>query len=421
MQKLSGLRVPKGFYWGAATASYQVEGGIENCDWALAAREGRVPACGRACDHYNRYEADFDIAKELGHNAHRFSIEWARIEPEEGKWNHQEIEHYRKVIQALKARGLRPYTTLWHFTLPLWFSQTGGFERSDSPEVFARYAKFIAEHLGDEIDSLTTMNEPIVYAGIGWLKGNWPPFKRFSLGPGLATTNSGDVERARPTVSAFSIFTYRKVVKNLAQSHNLAYQEIKSIKPHLDVSLVKHVVAFDSDWNPFNMLRAWFTDNFLNHSFLRKVYKHCDSIGLNYYHYVKFGNRPHYKKTDMDWEMVPEGIYYALKTLSKYKKPVFVSEAGLADHDDSDRAEYITMQVEGTLRALADGVDVRGHMYWSLLDNYEWALGFEKRFGLVEINYDTLERKIRPSAWEYKKLIERYSANEDNQDEKSVQ
>ena len=119
MQKLNELRVPKDFYWGAATASYQVEGGIENCDWAEAARHGRVPVCGRACDHYNRYEADFDIANELGHNAHRFSIEWARIEPEEGQWNHSEVGHYRNVIQALKERGLRPYTTLWHFTLPL--------------------------------------------------------------------------------------------------------------------------------------------------------------------------------------------------------------------------------------------------------------------------------------------------------------
>ncbi len=110
---------PRGFYWGAATASYQVEGGIENTDWAKAAREGRVPPCGQACDHYHRYESDFDLAKDLGHNAHRFSVEWARIEPEEGKFNHEAIAHYREVLKALHARKITPFITLWHFTLPL--------------------------------------------------------------------------------------------------------------------------------------------------------------------------------------------------------------------------------------------------------------------------------------------------------------
>lgn len=400
------MKFPEGFLWGASAASYQVEGGIENTDWAQAAREGRVPVCGRACDHYNRYESDFDLAKSLGHNAHRFSLEWARIEPEEGKFNEVEIEHYRKVIRALKARGLKAYTTLWHFTLPLWFSESGGFERKDSPQIFARYAQYVTEKLGKDLEGISTINEPIVYAGLGWLKGNWPPFKVFTLAKKRSLTVSGDDSRTKATKSIFGFITYYNVVQNLAKAHNLAYRAIKQKAPQIDVSLVHHVVAFDSNRNIINRLRAWFGDQFINHYFLRKIYKNTDSLGLNFYHYVKFGDRPNYKKTDMGWEMVPEGIYHALRVLWKYEKPIFVSEAGIADADDSDRAEYIEKQVAGVYKALQEGIDVRGYMYWSLLDNYEWALGFEKCFGLIAIDYETLERTVRPSAHHYKKIIE---------------
>lgn len=400
---------PKGFYWGAATASYQVEGGIENCDWAQAAREGRVPECGRACDHYNRYEQDFDLAVQLGHNAHRFSIEWARIEPEEGQFSARQINHYRAVIRALNSRGLTPFVTLWHFTLPQWFVEKGGFEHPDAPQVFARYTEFVVRELQDELRYVSTMNEPMVFAGLGWLKGNWPPFKQFGLTTLFELTHSGDRTKARPDVSYRNLLTYQKVVRNLASAHNQSYRKIKTVKPELDVSFVKHVVAYDANWNPLNQLWARVQDNFFNHSFLKRVETHCDSIGLNFYHYVKYGNRPHFEKSDMGWEMAPQGIYHALKTLWRYKKPIFVSECGVADHDDSHRAWYIREQIEGVERALEEGIEVRGHLYWSLMDNYEWALGFEKKFGLVEIDYHTQERKIRPSAWVYKELIEHHS------------
>ena len=139
---------------------------------------------------------------------------------------------------------------------------------------------------------------------------------------------------------------------------------------------------------------------------MKQVYRKCDSIGLNYYFHRKFGDTETYEKTDMDWDMYPEGIEESLMMLTRYKKPLFVSEAGLADVRDVHRGKYITRQVEGVWNAIQRGADVRGHFYWSLLDNYEWALGFEKRFGLVEIDYKTLERTIRPSAYIYKKICE---------------
>lgn len=397
---------PEGFYWGAATASYQVEGGIENCDWAKAAREGRVPECGRACDHYNRFKTDFDIAKSLGHNAHRFSIEWARIEPEEGVFNQEAIEHYRAVLRALHDREIKPYVTLWHFTLPLWFSETGGFERKDAPEIFARYARYVTEQLGKDLEGISTMNEPIVFTSNGYLRGTWPPFNRFALTDLVAITNSGKSHEPHPKKGIRPLVTYFQVQNNLARAHNAAYDAIKAVRPDIEVSIVKHVILFRANWNPLNKLFAYIANWQWTYRFMNRVNKKCDSIGLNYYIHKKFGDRETYKKTDMDWDFTPEYIYYALKLLARYRRPLFVSEAGLADANDSDRAEYITKQVVATWQAIQDGMDIRGHMYWSLLDNYEWALGFEKRFGLVEINYETLERKIRPSAYVYKKICE---------------
>lgn len=395
---------PDGFYWGAATASYQVEGGIENTDWAQAAREGRVPVCGVAADHYNRYEADFDIAKELGHNAHRFSIEWARIEPEEGQFDAQEIEHYRNVLKALHARGMTPFVTLWHFTLPLWFAESGGFQRKDAPEIFARYCARVVGELGDLCDHFSTMNEPIVFASNGYLRGTWPPFQRFAATDLVSITNSGKSYEPSSERGLAPVLTFFRVRKQLAAAHNAAYDAIKTVSPQADVSVVKHVILFHANWNPLNKCIAWVANWQWTHRFMKRVYNKCDSIGLNYYFHKKFGDTREYQKTDMDWDVYPEGIYDALKMLARYNKPLVVSEAGVADADDDIRAEYIKTQVEATYRAIQDGVDVRGHCYWSLLDNYEWALGFEKRFGLVEIHYKTQKRIIRPSAYVYKKI-----------------
>jgi beta-glucosidase len=403
---MSEKKFPEGFLWGAATASYQVEGGIENCDWAQAAREQRVPVCGRACEHYTRFEEDFDIAKSLGHTAHRFSVEWARIEPVQGQFDEKEIEHYREVLRALKARNITPLITLWHFTLPLWFSESGGFERKDSPEIFARYCAFVVSRLGDLCTRFSTINEPSVYGSNGWLRGSWPPFKRFAVTDLVAITNSGRTFESKANKGLSPFFTYLKVMKNLAKAHNRAYEEIKKVRQDTDINFVHHVIVFDSNANPFNMLKAFIANWQWTHVFMRRTKNHYDSIGLNYYFYTQFGDKRQWRKTDMDWNFAPDRIYDALLMLKRYKKPIYISEAGLADATDSGRAEYIKRQVEAAWQALQAGVDLKGHMYWSLLDNYEWALGFEKRFGLVEIDYKTLERTVRPSAYVYKTICE---------------
>jgi len=396
---------PEGFYWGAATASYQVEGGIENCDWAAAARKGQVPTCGRAADHYNRFEEDFDIAKELGHNCHRISIEWARIEPEEGQFNEEAIEHYRKVLAVLRVRRIKPFVTLWHFTLPEWFANKGGFLHKDGPEIFARYCEYVTRKLGNDCRHFSTMNEPTVFTSNGYRRGTWPPFKRWP-GMDLLTKVPGDFNPNGQESSWKNIFRYFKVLRQLARAHNLAYDRMKQVSFGVEVSVVKHIIYYHANWNPINKLIAALLNWHWTHVFMKRVYKKCDSIGVNYYLHKKFGDNKVYEKTDMNWDIYPEGLCGALLMMKRYKVPLWVSEAGIADEKDTMRADYIERLVRSMHTALEQGVDVRGYMYWSLLDNYEWAHGFDKRFGLVEINYETLERTIRPSAHEYKKICE---------------
>lgn len=404
-------KFPDDFFWGAATASYQVEGGIDNNDWAEAARQGKVPVCGAACDHYHRYIQDFDLAKSLGHNAHRFSIEWARIEPQEGVFDDNAIDHYKQVLLALKDRNILPIVTLWHFTVPIWFAESGGFARRDADQVFARYAKYVAEKIGHLCEHVSTMNEPNVWATHSDLYGAWPPFKRAKVLWKPIGKEDGTSEKTGAVASNRNLIEYFKVEMNLIKAHMAAYSAIKEKAPHVQVSVVKHVRVFKGK-NIFYKLPAAIGQYFQTDRFMRAVRNHVDEIGLNYYRVTIFGERRTWRRTDMDWVFAPEFTYDALMILARYKKPIFVSEAGIADADDSDRAEYIQKQVEATWRAIQDGADVRGHLYWSFMDNYEWALGFEKRFGLIEINYDTMERKVRPSAYVYKKICETNSVVE---------
>ncbi len=380
------FKFPDGFLWGASTSSYQVEGGIFNNDWAEAAKEGKVMPAGSATDHYNRFKEDFDIAKSLGHNAHRISIEWSRIEPEESKFDNDEIEHYRQVIKALKEKGLKPLVTLWHFTLPLWFIQKGGFANKESIGYFSRYCKHVVKELNEEGILWSTINEPVVYSTNSYLWGQWPPF------------------------DIFKINRFWRVFNNLAKAHKISYEEIKEDVPSANVGIIKNNMYIHvSKYSKFNIIHhiyRFFTDRFWNKMFMNKINNYFDHIGLNYYFHTEFGKKEKYVKNDMGWDLYPEGIEYVLEDMKRYKKPIYITEAGIADKKDHYRAEYIKDLVVAIYKAIEKGVDVKGFLYWSLLDNYEWGWGFSKKFGLVEVDMLTKERKIRPSAYEYKKICE---------------
>lgn len=375
---------PNGFLFGAATSSYQVEGGIENNDWAQAGREGRVPEAGLACDHYNRYEEDFDLAKSLGHTAHRFSIEWARVEPEEGVFNEEALEHYKKVARALRARGMEPFVTLWHFTLPLWFVDSGGFKREDAPEIFARYAVKVISALGSEVTYFSTMNEPMVWIGNGYVSGIWPPFKK-------------------------NIINFLTLHQALTRVHRTAYTNIKQNHPHIQIGVTKNDIVFKDEGLlkvlRIHQLAEWFWDG----RFLNAIRNHQDFIGINHYFRILIGEVDIQKqcpRSDFGWELKPDTIYNALKELAPYKKPVFIMEHGLADAKDQHRGWFIEESLKAVHRAIQEGIDVRGYMHWSLLDNFEWAEGFTKRFGLIEVRYEEgRKRVVRDSANQYAEII----------------
>lgn len=358
-------KFPRKFLWGSATSAYQVEGGNDNSDW----EHWKVRA-GGACDHYNRFEEDFDIAKNLNQNAHRLSVEWARIEPEKGKFDEREVEHYRQVLEALKKRKIRPLVTLHHFTNPVWVTDRGGWENPSVVGYFGSYVRYVITQLADLCDFWITINEPAVYVSEGYLYANWPPEKR-------------------DPVKAYLVAKY------MLQAHRSAYRIIHKIQPRAEVGIA-HVMGYFRSPIPFDPLR------FLEKKFIEGA-KVQDFIGLNYYRAIGWVNN--LPRSDVGWRIYPNGLYENLVDLKEqFGLPIYITENGIADEDDDQRADYITDHLVAVWRALNEGVDVRGYFYWSLLDNFEWARGFGPRFGLVEVDYKTMRRKVRPSAQVYARI-----------------
>ena len=389
------IQFPKGFLLGAASSAHQVEGNNVNSDWWKAEQAGKLPKSGQAADHYNRFEEDFKIAHNLGLNAMRISIEWARIEPQEGKWDAGSIEHYRKVLQNMKAQGLTRMVTLWHWTLPNWLAEKGGFETKQGVEAFARFTWFVAQNLGQEIDLWLTLNEPETYCLLAYSAGRYPPFKQ-------------------------SKFVYWRVLENLIMAHKRSYDSIKAAWPEAKIGLTKnfsYYAPFRKN-NLMDQIVVFLADRIGNRYFLEKIRKKLDFIGLNYY----FFNRPKFdlrhmytemnlnfskgqmtledsaNRSDMGWLLYPEGIYHLLLGLKKYRLPVYITENGLADASDSRRPKFIRETLQWIAQAIKQGVAVSGYFHWALTDNYEWTSGYGPRFGLVEIDYATQKRIVRKSA-----------------------
>jgi len=320
-------KFPRKFLWGSATSAYQVEGGNDNSDW----EHWKVRA-GGACDHYNRFEEDFDIAKNLNQNAHRLSVEWARIEPEKGKFDEREVEHYRQVLEALKKRKIRPLVTLHHFTNPVWVVDRGGWENPSTVGYFESYVRYIVTQLSDLCDFWITINEPAVYVFEGYLYANWPP------------------ERRDP-VKAYL------VAKHMLQAHRSAYRIIHKIQPRAKVGIA-YVMGYFRSPVPFDPLR------FLEKKYIERA-KVQDFIGLNYYRAIGWVNN--LPKSDVGWRIYPNGLYENLVDLKEqFGLPIYITENGIADEDDDQRADYITDHLVAVWRALDEVVDVRGYFYWSL-------------------------------------------------------
>lgn len=389
---------PKNFLWGAATSAHQVEGHNHN-DWTEWEKLGRVKngeRSGRASGHFERYREDFALAQQLGQNAHRFSIEWSRIEPKPGQIDMDAIGHYRDVIAELHRLKLEPMVTLWHFTNPIWIRELGGWTNRATVDAFARFVQLIVNQLGSQIQYWVTLNEPTVYTAQGYLGGFWPP------------------ERQNP-VQAW------QAIRNLVAAHRLAAQIIHRQYPHARVGIANNLNNFrpSRTGNQLDRAAAWFADFWHNRWVLNQTYDTVDFIGLNYYfdHPVRFklggikrmfepDPDPNLPLTDLGWPIFPAGLARVLESLQPYQLPIIITENGLADAADARRAGFIRHHVAVIERALERGVDIRGYFHWSLIDNFEWQEGFRPRFGLIEIDYPTMRRTIRPSAHAYRQLID---------------
>lgn len=383
---------PKDFIWGTATSAHQIEGNNTNSDWWQweqskdASRKYPLETSGIACDSYNRYEEDFELCKNANNNAVRIGVEWARLQPSPDHFDTKEFDHYKKVLECARSKGLKTFVTLHHFTNPQWFVDIGGFTNFKSPTFFAEYAKTCAKELGSLVDVFLTINEPQVYALMSYTNGTWPPC---SKNPIKALV----------------------VQINLMKAHNKAYNAIKKIVPS-PVGIVKNIFwaqkSADSK-NPADILLAKFLFWLNSSFFLDRVVKKSDLIGLNYYFTNQYKNL-RTKNTDdfnsdMGWWIYPKGLYKILMELKKYNLPIYITENGVANALDDKREKFIKEMLTECLYAVEQGVDLKGYFYWSLLDNYEWHQGYWPKFGLVEIDRQrNLARKPRNSYYYYSKI-----------------
>lgn len=390
------LIFPDNFLWGTATSAHQVEGENIHSDWwEWEFQQPLNLRSGKACDEYHLYEKDFDLAKKLNTNAHRLSIEWARIEPEEGKFDEGEIKHYVQVLKALKRRGFIVMLTLWHFTLPAWLAKKGGWANGASIKYFDRFVKRVVPELAQNVNFWITLNEPSVYAYMAYLVGSWPPQKKSNLSSLIVTWN-------------------------LAQAHKKAYSTLHSLVKDAKVGIAHNVQSFE----PYHkhsfaeQILVALSDLLTNHLFYFLTKSYHDFLGINYYFHHRFRHQggilpkvsevsEEYRDvSDLGWEVYPEGIFDVLTDLSNHL-PIFITECGIASTNDDRRSRFLIHYLQEVYRAIQAGVKVKGFFYWSLIDNFEWHRGFEPRFGLIEVDYATQQRSLRPSAYVYSEIIRR--------------
>ena len=406
---------PADFLWGAATAAHQVEGDNTGSDWWDWEHRPDSPCpepSGRACEHYTRYRDDIAILADLGLNTYRYSIEWARVEPAEGEYDAAALAHYRDVTEVVRAAGLTPMVTLHHFTLPRWVAARGGWTAADVPDRFARYCERVVDTIGDLVDWWCTINEPGNVAVGGYLGAfGWPPGTR-------------------------DMRSYDAAAAGLMRGHQLALEVVKTRRPDSRVGATHGMQEWSSNLAghaPMHRARRMFEDAFI------EACGADDYIGVQTYTRVPVElpvvltpatwlvanvgpvrsrvlpgvlrqsaraamqaapADDGVRRTQMGYEFYPEAIAATLRRAASLQpgKDLVVTEHGIATADDEERTEFIERGLAAVAEVIAEGLPVRGYVYWSLLDNFEWAYGYGPTFGLVEVDRRTMARSVRPSA-----------------------
>jgi beta-glucosidase len=374
-------RFPDGFVWGTATAAHQVEGGNWNNDWWAWEHTPGSPCTepsGDACDHYHRYPDDLRLLRDLGFNAYRFSLEWSRIEPEDGEFSRAALDHYRRMCGACLELGLEPIVTFHHFTSPRWLAARGGWTEESAAERFARYAERVIAHLGDVMGRVCTFNEPNVVATFGHLWGIFPPGER-------------DPDLRRRANDVF-IDAHRRTVEIVQGGPG-------STPVGLTLAM-QDMQAAPGGEAYRNAERRQMEDVYL------EAARGDDFVGVQTYTRFRYGPNGMLppptgaRTTQMGYEFWPEALEATIRRATEVTEgvPILVTENGIGTADDDDRIEYVTRALHGVQACLDDGIDVRGYVYWSLLDNFEWVLGYRPTFGLVAVDRTTQTRAAKASA-----------------------
>jgi beta-glucosidase len=458
------LKFPDQFHWGIATSAFQIEGHPDEIndrlsDWSVwTTKEGKISdlsTADQACEFYSRYPEDIALCRSLNLDAFRLSLNWPALCPKEQEtisFDKEAVDYYRNLLSALKAQGFTTFVTLFHFCTPRWLSDIGGWTNPRTAVEFAKYAALAAKEFGDLVDYWITHNEPLVYAYYGYIAGEWPPGHKGNY---------------------FQAF---KCIRHLLEAHALAYKEIKTQHPNSQISFAMHWRPFKARhrFSFFDNLSRYLRDFIFNQLFplsvekgelifpfplnLAAEVKHLqgpiphlkgafDYIAINYYtrEICEFkwqwpldpfgGASDHveFESSDLGWELYPEGLYYLLtEDMAPFRynkdgslRKIFITENGMATMhsadldagdwslDDDQRIRYLISHLVALHRAIADGANVKGYLYWSLLDNFEWAQGLKPRFGLVRVAYPTQERTMRKSAAIYADIAKTNSVDAD--------
>ncbi len=429
---LDRLSFPSSFIWGIADSAYQTEGPYCDDDrtivnnWTHWQEQGRIKdnqMVGRACDRWNRWQDDCALIDHCGFRTYRFSIMWGKIEPEQGVFDDEALQHYIDIVDELNKRGIEPMICLWHFTWPDWFDELGRFEKPENSKYFIRFAEHIFDALHDKVKWWMTFNEPSAAAAGGYFIGNLPPGVKNNL------TQTGIV------------------LKNIFDTHCEIYNSFKTIDPEAQIGLchVINPIYPYHQWNPVENGIADTFDTLFNQTTIdyfktgvfdwrlpgySMVYDQNDQapscldwFGVNYYAHTNIkmsaslfnfiGEAVHEDEitTGNNQIIYPEGLYRAIKQCSELPVPLLVTENGLADNDDTLKQDFIRRHLYAVAQAIADGYDVRGYYYWTLLDNFEWDHGYNHKFGLFNVDPKTQERTLKSGSREFIDFLQQKKGN----------
>ncbi len=447
------MKFPDNFVLGAATSSYQIEGaayhdGGGNSIWDMLGRQNGKIANGDtgefACEHYHRYKNDVASMAEIGLQAYRFSVSWPRVLPDgTGKVNQKGLDFYSQLVDALLEQNIDPWITLFHWDYPYSLYFRGGWLNRDSADWFADYTALIVDKLSDRVSHWSTLNEPQCFIDLGHLDGTHAPGLNMEISDVLLTAHNAlrahgkSVQVIRENAKTRPVISASQACKVSIPASDQP-QDIEAARQHM--FSVREKRLFNNSWFSDAMIYGHYPEDGVSlfgedmpeiyASDLETINQPLDYFGANIYSgtYVQAAEdgaievvqKEDVAVTAMGWPVTPEALYWGPKFLhERYQLPVVITESGMANHDtvhngkvhDNDRIEFLNNYMSEYQRAIDDGVPALGYFLWSLMDNFEWAEGYAKRFGIIHVDYETQKRILKDSAYWYKNVIAEHKAD----------